>query len=218
MIELPSSLIPIGGARTGIAPVNLLDVQDANGNNYFWADRKISALSALTGVPVAYKAWLLSVPKITFNRSLATDTGNFVIQNVSGNSLARDMETQIRSSAIEGAFFIYRCWQPDAESSWIIFHGTLTLDDGPQDTIQLKGKQLLSAAEDDTPLENYCETCQLQWAGARCGSTQSSECNYSFQSCQVVERPMLVLNDYEKNWGETGANTAMTIINRSRRV
>ena len=41
MIPYPPSLKAIGGARTGIAPVNLLDVQDVNGNCYFWSDRLV---------------------------------------------------------------------------------------------------------------------------------------------------------------------------------
>ncbi|MDR3797957.1 MAG: hypothetical protein P4K93_07380 [Terracidiphilus sp.] len=217
MIDLAPSLLSVGGARTGIAPANLLDVENINGGIFYWADRTLTAPSMFTGDPVVYLPWLLGVPSFTFNRSTVSNTGNFKLQNVSGNTLARDVETQLRASALEGAFFVYRCWQADAEASWIEVHGTLTLDDNGVDTVSFKAIDIFSCAQDDTPLENYCETCQLQWGGPRCGSTQANECQYSFQSCQVVERIMVALNNYEKNYGETSANTPLTVINRTRR-
>ena len=165
-----------------------------------------------------YLPWILSVPQITFHRSLQTDFGNFVLQNLSGNTVSRDFQKIMRSSALEGALFVYRLWQPDAMASWLEVHGTLTVDDVGTDTVSLKGVQLINPAQDDTPLEQYCETCQLQWGGKRCGSRETTECQYSFQTCQVVERIMVALNDYEKNYGETTANTAFRVINRARKI
>lgn len=368
MISLATSLKAVGGAHTGIAPVNLLDVLDVNGNLYYWADRAILVNNAITSVPpstgsgagariyvptgaatvtvdwedqwgggdqsfgngsikiifdgeggatitftgessenksindfgvgdirlvgaalgvtgpidipdlpdageelvvqiftsawgsydayvfvtgpassnpdnyqhakltwtsgqsgvsewiqpdatlTAYKPWLLSVPQFSFHRSLQTDVGAFVLQNLSGDTLSRDFEKIARSSALEGAFFVYRCWQPDAEAAWLEVHGTLTLGGAGDDTAQLKGTQLLNPSQDDTPLEDYSETCQLQWGGVRCGATGTTECTYSYQSCQVVERIMVVMNNYEKNFGETAANTAQSVINRRRKI
>ncbi len=77
MIDLAPSLLSIGGARTGIAPANLLDVQDINGNIYYWADRQLVAPSMFTGDQVAYVPWLLGVPSFTFNRSTVSNTGTF---------------------------------------------------------------------------------------------------------------------------------------------
>jgi hypothetical protein len=165
-----------------------------------------------------YEPWLLSVPKFSFHRSLQADTGSFVLQNVSGDSLSRDFERLWRASALEGAFFVYRCWQPDAEASWLEVHGTFSVSNPGVDTAPLTGSQLLNPAQDDTPLETYCETCQLQWGGKRCGSTEETECSYSFQTCQVPERIMVVMNNYEKNYGETAANTALNVINRRRTI
>lgn len=365
----PASLLAVGGARTGIAPVNLLDVEDVNGNHYYWADRPMTAPSAMgvvsvygtsipwdptlpgnaaypfgpqsgdplttirvpvapgvsyalvatgginilgvsdpaaglsgypypsspygtypasyipgntaAGPPMAYglmgsftdaagnvllpvgigagatvtapsgaawlqmginseydfgatgewlvsitpwlglarnyDPWLLSVPNFSFHRSLQTDMGSFVVQNLSGDTLGRDVEKILRRSAIEGAMFVWRLWQPDAQAAWFEVHGTLNLDDGGVDTVQLRGAQLLNPSQDDTPLEIFCETCQLQWGGPRCGSTEATECSYSYPTCQVIERPMVVMNDYEKNFGDALANTAQQVINRARK-
>lgn len=234
-VQLAPSLIDVGGSHSGVAPVNLIDIQDTNGNQFYFADRTISVAPAipLPGGPgpqlvpiipepngnVVYRPWLLGVPNFTLHRSLMTDSGVFVFQNVSGNTLARDLDTQLRASALQGAFFIYRCWQAGAEASWMEVHGTLTLDPGASpDDAQIKGVQLFNPAQDATPLEIYSETCQLTWGLPRCGSTQPTECLYSFQSCQVVERPMLIANDFAKNYGDTTSNTPFQIINRSRIV
>lgn len=167
---------------------------------------------------IAYAPWLLSVPSFAFHRSLQTDMGQFVVQNVSGDTLSRDVERTLRASAMEGAYFIYRLWQPGAQAAWLEVHGTLTVADVGVDTMTLRGTQLLNPSQDDTPLENYSETCQLVWGQARCGSTAPTECSYSYQTCTSLNRIMIVANDYEKNFGETTANTALNVINRRRKI
>ena len=163
-----------------------------------------------------WQPWLLSVPEITRHRSLQTDVGSFVIQNISGDSLARDAEKLLRASAFEGAEFVYRLWQADAEAAWIEVHGTLKVANVGVDTLTLAGKQTIDPSQADTPLEIYCETCQLQWGGPRCGAVGSTECNYNYQTCQQPNRIMVVMNNYEKNYGETPAVTAQNVINRRR--
>jgi hypothetical protein len=179
-----------------------------------------SASSSTSGTSVSsagpYVPWLLSVPKFSFHRSLITDSGSFVLQNLSGDTLSRDFEKIMRRSALEGAFFIYRCWQGDAEAAWLEVHGTLSVGDIGEDMVTLKASQLINPATLDTPLEISCETCQWDWGDLRCGSTETTECSYSFQTCQVPERFGGILNHYEKNYGETTANTALTTINRRR--
>jgi hypothetical protein len=165
-----------------------------------------------------YVPWLVEVPEFKFYRSLQTDVGAFVLQNLSGDTLSRDFEKLMRRSTLEGALFVYRLWQADAQAAWLEVHGTLSVSDVGVDTVTLKGAQLLNPGQDDTPLEVYGETCQLQWGGKRCGATGSTECNYSFQSCQVIERIMVAPNHYEKNYGETVANTAANQTNRRRLI
>jgi hypothetical protein len=164
-----------------------------------------------------YQPWLLSVPKLTFHRSSQTDVGNFILQNLSGDSISRDFEKIMRRSALEGAYFVYRCWQPDAQASWIEAQGTLTVDDVGVDTVTLKGAPAINPAQDDTPAEEYSETCQWRWSSPQCGATGATECQYSYQTCQVIERIFVVLNDFEKNYGETTANTPLQVINRRRK-
>lgn len=214
----PQALLAIGGARTGIAPANLLDVQLLNGENHYWADRKLVAPSALDGSSQSYLPWVVSIPEIKFHRSMTTDAGIFVIQNLSGDSLNRDFETIVTRSSLEGAFFIYRCWQADAMASWKEFHGTLSVQDIGTEEAQLKGTQTINYSDATTPQAVLSETCQLDWASSRCGSTEPTECSYSAQSCQVIERLVTLTNNFEKNYGEADANIATLTMNRQRRI
>jgi hypothetical protein len=168
-----------------------------------------------------YKPWIVEVPQFTFHRSLITDTGEFTLQNLSGDTLSRDFEKIARRSALEGALFVYRSWQADAQAAWLEVHGTLTVPDNGigVDTVKLKATSLLNPSALTAPAEIYCETCQqVIWGGPGCGATGSTECQYSFQSCQVPERFKGTMNNYEKNYGVNDANTALNVISRRRAI
>ena len=219
MIPYPAPLLGVGGARTGLPGVHLLEVQDVNGNTYFWSDRGTEAWpSVLRGESQLFVPWLLAAGPFVYNRSQVTNAGSFTVQNVSGTSLARDVETILRATTLEGAVFVYRYWNAAAQAAWIYLDGTLTLSGATDDTATFRSKPFINEAEDEAPMEQYCETCQLNWGGPRCGSTEPTECSYSFQTCQVVERPMISLNSYEKNYGETTDPSPLLVINRSRRI
>jgi hypothetical protein len=227
MIIFPQSLLSIAGAHTGLAPVNLLDVEDVNGNQYYWADRAINNISpripppAVGGVVpsvISYLPWIDSVGQIQIHRSLQTDTCSFVIQNLSGDSMQRDFEKIATKTALEGAFFVYRMYQLDAAAAWFEMHGTLSVQDANVSEVQIKGQSLLDASETDGVPWVYSENCQLIWASARCGATGSTPCQLSFESCQVVERFVGIVSSFETNWGEATASTSSYVINRRRQI
>ena len=170
MIDFPASLLAGGGARTGIAPVNLLDVQLLSGDIYYWADRAINNIPAVitaSGAPasVNYLPWINSMGEIRLYRSLRASTCGFVIQNVSGDSMQRDFERIARKSALEGAFFVLRIWQPGAAASYLRMDGTLTVTGVDEETgVSIKGQSLPLDVEADALTMSYSENCQLEWA------------------------------------------------------
>jgi hypothetical protein len=229
MIQYPPSLLQIGGAHTGIAPANLLDIQTVEGSVYYWCDRGsdprpflapcvIPPVGGNAGDVVSYKPWILSVGAWKFFRSLQSTTGSFIVQNVSGDSMKRDVEVILRASAMEGALAVYRMWESAEQAARLEVHCTITADEITETELSLKATDLLNASQGDTPAETYSETCQLVWASNRCGATGSVECQYSFQSCQVVERFMGIMNSYEKNYGEAITSMPPTLINRRRKI
>lgn len=165
-----------------------------------------------------YRPWLLSVGAWRFFRHVQTLSGSFVVQNVSGDSMARDMEKVLRTSSLEGALYVYREWDEAAQAAYREVHGTLTVDDVSATEVMLKASGLLNASQGDPLGETYSETCQLVWGSRRCGATGSVECKYSFQTCQVVERFMGVLNSYEKNFAEAVVTPVQKTMNRRRKI
>jgi hypothetical protein len=224
MIAFPASLLAVGGSRTGLAPVNLLDVQLLSGDIYYWSDRAVNNIPAVitpSGNPasVNYLPWIESTGEIKLYRSLQASTCSFAIQNVSGDSMQRDIDRIARKSALEGAFFVYRIWAPDAQTPWLRMDGKLTVTNGNEEEIEIKGTSLpLDVTEVDALSMSYSETCQLEWASARCGSTQPTSCQNSFQTCQVVERYTGILNTFEKNYGEATSSVSTYAINRRRQI
>jgi hypothetical protein len=226
MIEYSAKLQAVVASRTGIAPVHLLDVQDTNGNFYYWSDRRIvapavvDAASMAGGAPATsplYLPWIVSVPAWTSHRSQQTDTGTIVLQYLSGNVLQRDFDRIVRSSALEGAFFVYRYWSASAEEALRERHGTLSVADPDQTTAKLNCKAMLNPSSDPTPQYSLCEICPWRWGSAQCGSTAANECQHSFPTCQVPERILVISNNYEKNYGETIADLPARTMNRARK-
>jgi hypothetical protein len=218
MIPYSPTLQGVIGAKTGIAPAHLLDVEDCNGNFYYWANRKMSApcVQGFAGATVAYLPWILSVPNWTFYRSMQTDMGAIEMQNLSGDTLQRDFEKIVRASALEGAQFVYREWQGDAMEATLEVHGTLSIDDSDPETVKLNCKQLTNPSTDVAPSYVYSEICQWRWGSVQCGSTALTPCSQSYPTCQVIERIFVTINSYEKNFGEATANVATNVVNRIR--
>ena len=207
---------------------HLFDIQTVEGTLFYWADRALSAPAVITTSgnhqQAAYQPWIMVPPTFTFHRSMTSDTGSFTVQNVSGDTLARDFERIVRGSAMEGALFVYRYWNAAAEVADIEVHGTLSVPNVGTSTAEPSCTQLFTASADDAPAGVYSETCQLVWAEKRCGAPRfvdgvaQPECLYSYKTCQVPERFTGILNSFQKNYGEAVPNVPANPTNRRRTI
>jgi hypothetical protein len=204
-------------------PANLLDVQFMDGTLLYLADRKLSAIAAITadGEPatVAYKPWLMGGAKISLHRSTQMDTVQLNVQNVSGESVVPDMERILRASSIEGAMAVLRIWDAGGEFVMREFHGTLTMESKQRDAVTISLEQLLASSRQDSHAATYGENCNLVWAEKRCGADPGgTECKYSFATCQVPERFMGVVVNFEPNFSDSVPAIPTATINRRRRI
>ncbi len=194
-------------ARHGaVAAVHLLDVYDLNGFSYHWASAKIVSAAALgitpvyTGTAPAWNAhlrigtwddyylpWLVGAGPFHLARSMQTDIGNFTVQNVSGNTLQRDMNQLITASAFEGAVFAYREWNLDAAMPEFEFHGQLSIASVTESIAEFAATQLLGPSEDQG-LDLLSETCRWRYASAACGDTTNNPCQQTFLTCRQPGR------------------------------
>ncbi len=218
--SLPAPLASRGYASGGIAPALLLDVQTPSGDMHYWADRALANIPSGFAIPgtlapaVTYLPWLLGSGSFSFNRSLVTDTMTLTMQNISGDVLQTDFERIVRKSTLEGSIFVFRYYAVDLAWAWITMQGTLSVGE-TRGTLTLNGSQLLQG-QDDTPVQQVSESCQLIWAQPRCGATGSTECNYTYASCQVTERFVGISTSFETANPESVANVPVTPVNRKR--
>ncbi len=206
----------------GIA--HLFDIQTVDGDLYYWSDRPLSEIpAAITAdnepANVAYTAWITQPPTFTRNRTLASDTGSFQVANVFGDTLATQLERTLRKSAFEGAMFVYRWWAVAAEMADLEVHGTLTVGGVKKPNVTISAVSSFDGSNRNAPEWQFSESCQLTWGLKRCGSTQPTECLYSLQSCQVIERIVSISSTYyDKNMADAVSAVQSVQVNRRRGV
>lgn len=203
---------------------HLMDIQTVDGDIYYWSDQPLVGIPAVItadGNPanVAYVDWIIQAPTFTRNRSMSSYTDSLKIANVFGDTLATQLERTLRKSAFEGALFAYRWWAISAEMADLEVHGTLSVGDVNQPEVTLSVTNSFDGSNRNAPEWQFSESCQLTWGLKRCGSTQPTECLYSLQSCQVIERIVSISNTYyDKNMADAVSAVQSIQANRRRGV
>jgi hypothetical protein len=149
--------------------IHLFDVRRYDGTQYFWSDVEGQFLSFLTGAQQQYKPWVIQPPTITLSRSLSTDGGNFQIQNLSGNTIDREVFAQMQSGEFEGAYIVYRPWFLPLDVEGWEFHGFLSEQTIDQDKVQFRMLQLFQPSS--IPAYDFVQTmdCHFRYRSAQCG-------------------------------------------------
>src|SRR5260370_7370722 len=122
--------------------IHLIDVQRADGTNYFWSTVEGQFLSRLTGAMQQYKPWITQPPAIKMTRSLQADAGTFKIQNLSGNTIDREVAALFRAGEFEGAYVVYRPWLLPFDAAPFEFHGFITEQDVAPEEVTIRILQL----------------------------------------------------------------------------
>lgn len=212
----PANVTPRAYGMGGVAPALVLDIEDAQGNTYFWADRPLNNIPAvITDGDESYLPWIVSVGTLHLYRSLQTDTLTLALQNLSGDVLQSDFEKIVRAETLDGALYVFRYYAADLAFAWIEMQGIIAIGNTPRATVTLNCTQLLQG-QDDTPSQQVSENCQLVWGQPRCGATGDTECLYTYQSCQVVERFVGIQSAFEINNPAVAAVLPATTFNRAR--
>ena len=205
---------------TGIAPCLSARPAGRARECYYWGTRKITAPSVIVAdggsASNAYLPWILTPPSLTLHRSMKVNMGTLQLQNLSGDTLQSDFQRIVRRLTLEGALAVLRRWNAAAQDVEREFHATTSLDDSSPSVAILSLRQLNDNSQEVTPQRQLCEFCQWRWSSAQCGSTASTPCQQTYDTCQVLERIFVIINNYEKNYGETLATTSAKVQNRTR--
>jgi hypothetical protein len=205
-------------AAGGGAAVSLLEVATIAGARYYWSDADIIAPTALaqqitigsgptrstelTYYAEAFQPWLLSAGPFKTYRNTTTSTGQVEIQNISGDTVRRDVSRIFSQQAMVGALVYYRTWLADCQFATFSFMGRvddadIDLDgDDSKASMTLQLESLCCWAKIDAPNQDICSSCQLAFGSIQCGSTSPTPCNNDYGSCTSIERFMGVVLEW----------------------
>jgi hypothetical protein len=209
-IPYSSELVQITGSRSGPADVCLLDIVCLDGTAYHWGNKQLDGVAPLlTGTTPAWLAtqafqpasyanhyypWLLAATGFHHTRAMQSDTATIEIQNVSGNTLQRDVAGMIVGTAFEGALFVFREWNLLAQGVTFVQYGRLTVISTTPFEISFGANQLYNANDYDGQPYDYSETCQWRYSSPACGDTTDNPCQNTFVTCRQPNRFFGVLN------------------------
>lgn len=173
----------------GCAPVTLVEVKTVTGNTYFWSEHRSSWNSVIDGTPSnLYLDWLVGAPTFQLYGSTQTSTGSLSVQNLSGNTVQRDVALAYARSEFIGAFVYVRIWRADAETAEFIFTGNIVDADIDEQTMELTIEGFDNYSTIKAPSYLVDVSCGLNFGGIACGSTAAFPCQQSYGTCTSIER------------------------------
>lgn len=155
--------------RSSISRVHLIDVQRSDGTQYFWSTFEGQFLSRLTGAQQLYKPWIKEPPSLKLTRSLQADGGQFKLQNLSGNTIDREVAALFRSGEFEGAYVVYRPWLFPLDAAPFEFHGFVTEQSIGLEEITMRVLQLFQPNELPVYEQRQTRDCHWRFTSAQCG-------------------------------------------------
>ena len=170
MKTLPAGLAAeIAKQGRSLQRFHLLDVQTWDGQTYFWSDFEGTFPGVLAAGTQTYKPWLKQPPTIKRYRSQQADGGDFSLQNLSGNTIDREVAALIKAREFEGAYCVYRRWFSPLEATDEEFHATLTEQDIGDEEIRFRLTQVFQP--NDISAADFRETlqCHFRFTSAQCG-------------------------------------------------
>lgn len=174
--------------QSGISAILLADIQTTDGTQYFWSDWEGSYPSLITGAMQFYYGWVKHAAPFVCVKDLSTNAGDFVTQNLSGNTLDRDVSVAVNAHEFEGALCILRVWLPLFDASAMSFHGYLSETTPTEDEGSFRFLQLFDTAQYDVNDGVISELCQWRFKSAQCGSTGTATvCDKLFSTCQASD-------------------------------
>lgn len=154
--------------------VHLLDIQLGDGTIHYWSNHAGVFPAKLGAGNQTYKPWIKTPPTIRVTRSLRADGGSFSIQNLSGNSIEREVEKLIKAKEFEGAYIVYRPFLLSTSSSLWEFHGTITEQTAGRTEILFRILQLFNPNAIPAKENDQGRHCHWRFGSGQCGYERDS--------------------------------------------
>jgi hypothetical protein len=137
---------------------------------------------------VSYKPRIVSAGPFTLTRTLQTDGGPIVLENISGNTIQRNVMNAIANDELEGALAIFRVYDFILGSIFEL-HGKLSHQPHDESIAQFNIGQLLDPSAQNLPLRVSSDLCTWIYKSDVCGSTgTATSCPKTQQACKSAAR------------------------------
>lgn len=149
--------------------VHLFEIERSDGQRFFWATHEISVVSLMTGASQQFSPWIEEIGDYTRTRSVRTDAGEFKVQNLSGNTIERDVAKAVRAATFEGAYVIVRRHYVPHDADAFTLHGRLRLVEVNERSATFRMTQLFALSELQTHESRMTRPCRFTYNSAACG-------------------------------------------------
>ncbi len=187
-------------ASGGVAPVVLVEIQTISGQVLYISDAWIVANSLLSGESmVSYRPWLIGETRFTIYRSTTTYTAEFELQNLSGDTVSRDVSKFISANELTGALVWMRIWRADSQIAIFQFVGKLLDPEVSEHSVMCQAEGFGNWSAIKAPPYQIGVSCPLYFGSIECGSTAATPCQQSYGTCTSIERFKGSIDQYSLN-------------------
>ncbi len=149
-----------------------------------------------------YQPWLVTPPVFTQYKSTQTSTATFAIQNITGDTIRRDIEQIFSSHELVGALIYIRIWSMECAYSLFDFQGIVDEADinvsGTTMDVSVEGSYAWMKVP--APREQIGPTCGNIFNNGgsffACGSTSATPCNNDYGTCSSLNRFNGIVTEY----------------------
>jgi hypothetical protein len=170
-------------------PIVLLDIVTIDGTQYYWSDYEGTYPTRATGAAQFYNGWIKSGCNFTCTRDTTSNAGDLTLQNLSGNTIDRDVALALKRHEFEGAYAITRLWVPLLDVAIHEFHCSLSEQNPKEDEVAMRELQLFDPTQYVIAGDVEVEQCTFRFKSLQCGSTgTATACPKNFPACQDASR------------------------------
>jgi hypothetical protein len=184
-LTFPANVKAALGRFGGPGLIWLFDLLTVDGTSFYFSDQE-GVYPAVIGSPATptYKPWIKSAGPLKFSRDTRTDAGDLVLQNLSGNTLERDMWKAMRDHELEGALGVLRRWEPSVGYALREFHCQTTQPGSDDEAVTPRLVQIGDPNSIVIPSYTFTELCGWRYKSPMCGSTSGlADCNKTVANC-----------------------------------
>jgi hypothetical protein len=187
---LPAGAAAFMAARgASFVPIVLLDILTIDGTQFYWSDYEGIYPTRATGASQFYNGWIKSGCNFTRTRNLTSNAGDLTMQNISGNTIDRDVARALKNHEFEGAYAITRLWMTLLDVAIDEFHCSLSEQNPKEDELSARELQLFDPTQYVIAGDVEVEQCTFRFKSAQCGSTgTAASCPKSFVACKDASR------------------------------